>query len=170
MKQFQIKDNNLILRSKRAPLLITLILFIVAILFFIMPLFGMILYIANGDGFHVGFLFALFFFGILGFYMLRLALWNTYGNEVITFTDNYIHYVADYEWFKDGKKEREIVPSRINFSIRQIGYVDDNKGALVINLNDDDILCVTKMPTDQLEELVLKLFSLKERFISSNEK
>src|SRR5690554_7495025 len=81
MKQYQIEGNKLILKVKKSPLFIRIIFFTVAILFFIMPLAGMLMYISLGNGFHIGFLMGFFFFGIMGFYILRMALWNTYGRS-----------------------------------------------------------------------------------------
>lgn len=115
----------------------------------------MILGLAMGKGMHIGYLIGLFFFGLLGFYMLRVTLWNTYGKETITFENNNITYIADYGWFKDGKKQIEF-KKPLMYSIRQIGYEDDNKGGLVMGL-EEPFMCVTKMPNAELEELIEKL-------------
>jgi len=156
MKQYQLNGNVLTLNVKKAPAFLRSVMFLFAFLFFIMPLAGMVLYMAIGNGFHIGFLFGMFFFGLMGFYLLRIALWNTYGNEVISITKNHINYIADYGWFKDGKKQNEIT-APIVYSIRQIGYEDDNTGGLVIGLEEPYIICATKMPIDELQELIAKL-------------
>lgn len=156
MKQYQLNGNILTLNVKKAPLFVRSVMFLFAFLFFLMPLMGIIIYMARGYGFHIGFLFMLFFFGILGFYMLRMALWNTYGNEIITLNKNQINHTADYGWFKDSKKPKEI-KTPIVYSIRKIGYEDDCTGGLVIGLEEPNIVCVTKMPVKELQELIAKL-------------
>lgn len=114
--------------------------------------------LAFGKGLHVGYIIGIFFFGIMGFYMLRLSLWNTYGRETITFNSTEIIYTADYGWFTDGKKQKEISGS-IELSTRQIGYEDDDTRGLVIGL-DEPIICVTKLPGAELKELIEKLNNL----------
>lgn len=156
MKQYQLNNNVLTLKVKRAPLFVRSIMFLFAFLFFLVPLTGMILGLAMGKGMHIGYLIGLFFFGVMGFYLLRIALWNTYGLETITFKKDKIEYIADYGWFKDGKKQKEI-NRNVEFGIRQIGYEEDNKGGLVIGLEEPNIICATKMPNEELEELIDKL-------------
>lgn len=179
MKQFELQNNILRLRVKKAPVLIRIFLFLFAFLLFTGPLFGVITSAANGGGFHLGFFAVIFIFGLLGFYLLRNALWNTYGEELIQFNGHEISYEANYGWFKDGKKVVKI--EVIHFSIRTIGYVDENLGMLIIsnsdlNLKSSDtrqldqitnegdikIESVVKMPIDQLEELIGLLESAVE--------
>lgn len=157
-KQYELNSNVLVLRVKKASLFVRSVMFFFTFLFFFLPLTGMILGLAMGKGMHIGYLIGLFIFGLLGFYMLRISLWNTFGKETITFNNKNITYVADYGWFKDGKKEKEIADS-IAFSVRPIGYEDDNKGGLIIGL-DEPIMCVTKMSNAELEELIDKLNDL----------
>ncbi len=97
----------------------------------------------------------------MGFYLLRIALWNTYGKEEITFNGSNIEYFADYGWFKDSIKPKEIVP--LVYSIRQIGYEEDKKGALVIGKADRAIECVTKMKSIEIEELIGRLKSINDQ-------
>jgi len=78
----------LILTGEKSPVFVRSIMFLFAFLFFLMPLTGIVLYIASGNAFHIGFLFVLFFFCLIGFYLLRIALWITYGNEVILCNKN----------------------------------------------------------------------------------
>lgn len=155
MEQYQFDDNKVILKVKQSPILVRVFMFSFAFLFFLMPLTGIFVYMSFGNRFHIGFLFGLFFFGIMGFYLLRIALWNTYGKEIISLNQNKISYSADYGWFKDGEKQKEI--DEVNmFSFRQIGYEEEQKGTLVIG-NTDPILCVTKMSIDELQELIDQL-------------
>lgn len=158
-KQVQLNGNQLLLTVKKAPVFVRLTLFIFAFLAFLMPLLGMVFYISDGNGFHIGFLFGFFFFGVIGFYLLRIALWNTYGKEVVTFHRSELTYLANYGWFSGSEKriERDNV---ITFSTRKIGYEDQNKGGLVVEISGTTIQCVTKMPIVQLEDLVNELSEL----------
>jgi hypothetical protein len=118
---------------------------------------GMISALAAGQSFHIGFVFGIGIFGLLGFYMLRIFLWNTYGHEIITFNGNTFTYEADYGWFKDGKPPVEINP--IVFSHKQIGYESEQIGVLVIGNSGSGIECVSQLPLKELEELISALRS-----------
>jgi hypothetical protein len=153
--QYELNKNQLELRVKKAPLFVRAVMFFFTILFFLLPLTGMILGLAMGKDMHFGYILGIFVFGILGFYMLRISLWNTYGKEIITFENNNITYIADYGWFKDGKKQYEYTQPLV-YSLRQIGFEEDNNGGLVIEL-EEPITCVTKMPIAELQDLIDKL-------------
>lgn len=153
--QYELNKNVLTLRVKKTPPIIRGIFFFLTFVFAALPLTAVIASITNGDGFHFIFVVSLGIFGLITFYMLRLSLWNTYGKEVIKFEKGMVNYEADYGWFKDGAKSKEI--KELTFSIHSIGYEEDNKGVLIIDEGEDQIRCVTKMPKDQLEELILKL-------------
>jgi len=154
-KQYELKNNVLILRVKKAPIFVQVIMFFFTSLFFLLPLAAIIFGFTMGKGMHFGYFILLIVFGALGFYMLRLSLWSSRGREIISFQKGTITYIADYGWFKDGKQEREITDS-VEYSIRKIGYTDDNTGGLVIEL-DKPINCVTKMAVVEIEELIFKL-------------
>jgi len=126
-----------------------------ASLCFLLPIIGIFISFLMGSGFHVGFLVGMGLFGLMGFYLLRVSLWNTYGSEIIHIENQTITYVANYGWFKDEKQSQEINP--IFFTIKQVGYVEDNKGALVIGTGTTSIECATKMSVDDLTELIDKL-------------
>lgn len=155
MKQFELKNNHLILNSKPSPLFVRILILFFSLISILLPIGGMIGSMASGSGFHFGFLISIGFFGLIGFYLLKVFLWNSYGKETILFNTNNITYEADYKWFKDGKKITDI--DSPNFSIKPIGYEDENFGALIINSKNETIESVVKMPNDQLEELISKL-------------
>jgi len=155
MKQFELKNNHLTLTSKASPLLVRILILFCSLISIILPVAGMIGSMVNGNRFHFGSLIATGLFGLLGFYLLRVFLWNSYGKEVISFNQNNVIYEADYKWFKDGKKIKDI--DSPNYSIRSIGYEDENFGSLVISSDQYSIESVIKMPTEQLEDLILKL-------------
>lgn len=155
MKQYEIKGDDVILRVKQAPVFVRGLLFVVAFLFFIHPFVGIIFYAPFGEGFHFWYFIWLVVYGVLGFYLLRLALWNTYGKEKITISKNSINYFVDYGWFKDRIKQSK-TEAPITFSINPIGHTD-KRGRLVIGQNDTAINSAIRMPLPQLQELISKL-------------
>ncbi len=158
MNQFDLQANKLCLKVRKTPVIIRIVLFVFAFAFFVFPIISLLFSISNGNGLKFGYFIFIGCFGLMGFYLLRVSLWNTYGNEVIEILANKIIYEADYGWFKDGKKEVAYVG--LNYSIKSIGYEDENKGVLVIHTDDTQIESVVKMPIPQLEELIKKLKAL----------
>lgn len=155
MKQYEIKGSNLTLRVKQAPVFVRGLLFVVAFLFFIHPLVGIIFYAPFGGGFHFWYFIWFAVYGVLGFYLLRLALWNTYGKEKITIGKNSVNYFVDYGWVKDKIKEAKI-DAPITFSVNLNGY-SDRRGRLMIGHNDNLINSAVRMPLEQLQELIGEL-------------
>ena len=153
MIQYNFDNNILILKVKKSPFFVRVVLFFFSFAFFLFPLIGMILTITMRGRFYIGFLFVIILFGLFGFYLLRLSLWNTYGVETIIFNKSTIRYEVNYGWFKDGKKEINL--SDINYTIKTIGYEEDEIGTLIItNINNNKIESVVKIPKRQIEELI----------------
>ena len=155
MKQYHIENNQLTLYVKRSPALMRIFMFVFSFLFFILPIAGMIDYASSGKGMHFSFFVIIFIFSLLGFYLLRLALWNTYGKEELKFSNKTITYQANYGWFNDGIKTVDIEP--LNFTILPVGYEEDKKGVLIIGENECIVECVTKMPVSELKKLIAEL-------------
>ncbi len=155
MDSYLIEENKLTLQVKKSPLFIRSMLFLFSFLSFLLPLGGMIGYMAINKGFHVSFLIGLFIFSLMGIYLLRIALWNTYGKEEITFNGKHISYLVDYGWFKDALKVKEIDP--ICYSSKPIELGDNNQAVLVIGGNEDKFECVTRIPTIEIEKLIAEL-------------
>ena len=158
MAQAKLENNVLTLKVKKSPYLIRILLFVFSFLFFVAPFLGMLISIQLGNKFHIGFVIGIIVFGLLGFYMLRISLWNSFGKETIVFHKSEIIYEADYKWFKDGKKASKINPPY--FSIIPIGYKEDNIGALFIcDENENEFIeSVVKIPIEQLEGLIDTLY------------
>ena len=156
MSSYVFENNKLILSVKKSPFLVRVVLFSLSFLSFLSPFIGIILTLILGGRFHFGFLIGVVFFGLIGFYMLRNSLWNTYGKEVILFEkNNQVQYEADYGWFKDGNKKINL--DFLKFSIRPVGYTEDNLGALVVGDETNSVESVVKIPIKQLEELIMIL-------------
>lgn len=159
---FSLNENELVLSVKKAPLFVRAVIFLLALISLLLPLVGLTLRVASGDGFHFGFLLMMLLFGAMGFYLLRLTLWNTYGKETIHFTKNKIEYLSDYGWFK-GTRKQLTIESSATFSIQKLGYEDDQIGTLVISENANKICCATKQSLDDLSDLIIALNALQEK-------
>ncbi len=153
MKQYEIEGNTLTLRVKKGPIIIRSVLFLIAFLFFVAPLISIAVAASNKSGLKLGHILGPILFGLMGFYLLRLALWNTYGKEIITFDNSSLNYIADYGWFKDGRKHKPL-DDEIEFTIQKVGYEEDYKGKLLINFSKDQLQCVTVMSVYELEMLI----------------
>lgn len=160
MSQIEFKENQLVMRVKKSPLLGRILLYVITFLSIALPLGGFIVNMISNVGLNFFYILFLFIFGLIAFYMLRVSLWNTYGKESIEFGKNKLTYAADYHWFKD--KVKEFTFENINYDIKPIGYEEDNKGVLVIKFDDDKVLeTVTKVSISDLESLIADLQSGK---------
>lgn len=132
-------------------------MFFFAFAFFVFPLLGILVGVLTGGGLQIGYFIGIGIFGLMGFYLLRVALWNTYGEETIEILENKVVYEASYGWFKDSKKE--IVISATKYSCKLVGYEEDNEAVLVISSENDQLESVIKMPMHQMEALLFILSS-----------
>ena len=126
-------------------------MFISSCAFFVGPILSMI----SAGKLHLAFFFGAIIFGLIGFYLLRIALWNTYGEEIFLFDECQISYEADYRWFKDAK--RIIETGDIELISKPVGYIEDKKGVLTVVVNSQELESVVKMPLEQLEKMILQL-------------
>lgn len=152
MKQYYIEYNQLILKVKKSPVVVRIILYIVTFLFIFLPIIGFLSAMNDGSELKFGMFISIGVFGLISFYMLRVSLWNTFGHEIITFETDRITYKADYCWFTDRIKEYEI--NKPLFEIIQIGYESDSIGVLLIHNDENYIQTVTKIPIKELENLI----------------
>ena len=130
-----------------------------------MPITGLVTRIVMGGGFHIVFLFTIAFFGLLGFYLLKIVLWNSFGREIISLNNLKTTFISDYKYFQN-KVEIENLDFT-SFSFTPVGYKEDNLGALVIG--DDDIILesVVKIPINQLEELIIEILKANNQIDNS---
>lgn len=158
MTQYNLKGETLILRVKKAPIIVSVMLFALAFVSFILPLTGLIFGVFMGHGFHFGYLIGLFLFGLIGYYLLRVSLWNTYGQEILKFGRSTIVYQADYGWFKDGAQH--ISRKDVICYTEKLGYEADDTGVLIITNTTEAIRSVVKMPTSEIETLLKHITTL----------
>jgi hypothetical protein len=155
MQQFNFRNNILNIKVKKSPLAVRIIMFFFAFAFFLFPVLGTIVGILTGGGLEIGYFIGIGIFGLMGFYLLRVSLWNTYGEETIEIFSDRVIYEASYGWFKDGKKE--IIISVPKYSFKSVGYEEDNEGVLVISEGESQLESVVKMPMEQIEALLFIL-------------
>lgn len=155
MQQYNFKNGILNLKVKRSPLLVRVTMFFFAFFFFAFPVLGVLLDMMTGSRLQFGYFVAIGILALLGFYLLRVSLWNTYGEENIEILYYKITYEANYGWFKDGKKEFDILAP--NYTFKTVGYEEDYMGVLVISSEKPQFESVVKMPLAQLEELIFIL-------------
>lgn len=155
MNQYNFKNNILNLKVKRSPLTVRIVMFFFAFAFFVFPVFGAIVGMLMGSGLQFGYFIGIGLFSLMGFYLLRVSLWNTYGEENIEILANKVVYEANYGWFKDGKKE--LVISAPTYSFKSVGYEEDNEGVLVISSENAQIESVVKMSIHEIEALLFIL-------------
>ncbi|WP_413511857.1 hypothetical protein [Myroides odoratus] len=156
MDQIEFNDTTLVLKVKKSNLFVRTILYVITFLAAALPLGGFVVNFVNEGAFKFFNLIFLLLFGLVFFYMLRISLWNTCGKEVIKIMDKKLQYTADYHWFKNRVKEFSF--KEIQFTLRQVGYEEDNKGVLVINFDNEATLeTVTKLDLVQLNTLISQL-------------
>lgn len=161
MKKYEIIGKLVVLHSGKAPVFPRVMMFFFSFISFLLPIFGIILSIISKNGIHFGHFLSLVIFGLLGFYLLRVVLWNTYGKETFNFENDLISYEADYGWFKD--RVKEISKDGLTFSIQKVGYEDENKAVLTMNSGSQKIKSATKMVTEDIEELLSKLHGILDQ-------
>ncbi|MFT5848811.1 MAG: hypothetical protein ACJARX_000092 [Psychroserpens sp.] len=85
MAQYQLKENKLTLSVKPSPIFVRILMFAFSFMLFILPVSGMISSISEVKGIQSGFFISIFVFGLMVFYLLRIALWNTYEKKELVF-------------------------------------------------------------------------------------
>lgn len=94
-------ENQITLKVKKTKKFLFLNLIFLS-LFGILGVFFIILIIfSNGTEGAFGYIVIFLIYIASSIYLLRLALWNRYGKEILTFQNNQIIYTADYKLFKD---------------------------------------------------------------------
>jgi hypothetical protein len=151
MKQISFDTKKLTLKVK-TYLAVKILFWFMTIVMFFGPLIGVILSLADGNGFHVKYLFGLAFSYAIAYYVLKYALWNTWGKEIFEFNKNQIVYTIDYKLFK---QKREFEKTEIvSFGYAPFGYVEDNKGRLYIRLKGESIDSAVTIPIPDLQPLI----------------
>jgi hypothetical protein len=81
MNQYLFENNQLKLKAYKRPFLFRLVLFSITFLCFALPLFGIIFNVIIVSGIKLGGILAFGLFCLIGFYLLRMSLWNSCGRN-----------------------------------------------------------------------------------------
>lgn len=137
-KRYTFNNNILELYVKKSPLIGRGFLLFLAFVMVALPLLGMVLNFIDGNAFHFGYLIGLGLFSLVGFYFVRLFLWNTYGKEVIEIGDSTVSYYVDYHYFKGN--QQVIRYEGLSYSIVPIGFEEEQIGNLLITASEKDYI------------------------------
>ncbi|MEQ9312262.1 MAG: hypothetical protein RJQ05_06940 [Cytophagales bacterium] len=148
-------DDQINIKVENPPKVIISILAFVMIILGILPIFGTIILILNQEGLHFVLLMIYIVFWGSGFYLLRVVLWNIYGQEILILERNRIIYIADYKLFKDGKKELEID----NLTSDIIAHPRNPKGKnkLLLKNNSSSLETVLDISKNEIEKIIEKI-------------
>jgi hypothetical protein len=162
MNQFSLEGKTLKLMVEKRSIAIRTISYFITFLCFALPIFMLTIDAKDEEGIHFVSIVLLGLFSLIGFYVLRLSLWNHYGTELINFDGQQISYTADYGWFKD--KVKTLENKDIVYSIKfKESQVNDNKvldsqkkefGVLVISNGISEIESVVDLPAEELDRLI----------------
>ena len=152
MKNYTFTDNNLILRTPNSPLVLRIFLYLITLITGLLVISKLEHLVFSGDEIKILDLGILGIYGLIFFFILRISLWNTFGSENITISDNKIEYYADYGWFKDNKKSFEL--NNTTFELLKVGNEKDNKAVLIIHNGEDKIQTVSEQPLSDLENII----------------
>ncbi len=151
--RFTVEGNKITLFVKKSPLLIRVVLLLLAFLCVVLPLMGIVMNAMEGNDFHLKYLLALGVFSLLGFFLLRLFLWNSYGKEVIEINDSSLTYYADYYWFKGNQQQLSMEELTIDFVA--VGFREEQIGQLLF-ISSETILLESSvnMPIPDLIKII----------------
>ena len=159
-KKYTLNNNILELYVKKSPPIGRGFILFLAFVMVALPIMGMVFNFLDGGAFHFGFIIGLGLFSLVGFYFVRLFLWNTYGKEVITIGETTVSYYVDYHYFKGN--QQEITYEELVFEIEQIGFEEEKLGRLIIAANDKDFIhSSVNMDLRELEEVIRKLTAVE---------
>lgn len=144
---FSLSDDSMILElnspgNAKKKTAANVILFL-AILTFIMPVLALfLLLIPGGFGISFSHFIILAIFWALGFYLIRLVLWNKCGKEVFMVSKGrFIHY-NDYKYFKDNYKEIELT-KHTRWEMLTECDIDSPGEVSLMQLRIDDVMIVS---------------------------
>ena len=146
-----------IIRTKRTPTIVILIMGFVALIGFIMPptvfIFNFILDLDLG----FGFLFTILIGFGTGYYLTKLILWNTFGLEKFIISNRKAEYYCDFKIFKSNRKIIEN-PFTVKYltNIKNSANVNRENifGRLIIESSDDKIESQIDLPIRLLDDLL----------------
>ena len=117
----------------------------------IIPIISTIAVATWGLGFNIGIVISYVIFWGIGFFLLRIFLWNSYGKEILTLNKHKIFYIADYKYFKDGSQELDLTDLAIE--IINEDKPEKSIGRLHLKNNSGNIETVLKVDISKLKQI-----------------
>ncbi|SRX76100.1 hypothetical protein AEQU3_03098 [Aequorivita antarctica] len=153
--QAEFIGNQLFIKGNKSPIVVRITLIIVLLICLLIPIAITITLMSERKGPHFGIFLSFIFFWGIGFYMLRIILWNTFGREVLTFEDDKISYEADYRYFRDGKTSI----STKDIEVVAVPTIDESAklGILIFTNENQHIDTVLRVPFDKMTELAAEV-------------
>lgn len=155
MQSSSFENSTLTLCVTPSPIWIRGIFGFISFLFFTLPLTAIIRNAIEGNGPTFKSVFALVLFSVLGFYMLRIFLWNHQGREIIEWQPEQITYTAHYGWFIGEKKVIKNQDVTYHFLPTDEGGIDT--ALLQLTNGIDTLETVIKLPKDTWQVLLNKM-------------
>ena len=149
--QIEISGSRLTIFTKKTPVFIRIVLTLILTILTLIPLAATFFVLTYGDGPHIGIVFSFILCWGVGFYLLRITLWNSVGREVLNLEAKKISYMADYRLFKDGRQE--ISTTDLETEIIYEDEPNSPVGRLRLKNNTDVIETVIRAKIAELEEL-----------------
>jgi hypothetical protein len=111
---------------------------------FIVPVVATIAILANGDGFKAGIIISYIISWLVGYYLLRIVLWNSYGKEIVVIDSESLNYYCDYKYFKSNQQELKL--SKLKIEIQK----QEDSGVFVFSNQDEKIQMVIPVSMQDL--------------------
>ncbi|MGJ3235111.1 hypothetical protein [Marivirga sp.] len=157
--QINIDNSRLIIKVDKSPLIIRIILSLILVVSFLIPFIAIFISINYTEGLQFGIIITFLIFWGIGFYILRVVLWNGYGKEILTLNSEKVSYIADYKLFRDGYQELDTKNLSVNIIVDSNS--SESKGYLKLQNKKDFI--ETNLKTRQSDLNLLK-FEIEKRY------
>lgn len=156
MKTYQLQNNQLQLYVPPSSKIGRGFIAFLGVIIFVMPIFGMVLGLTLGAEFHIMHLVGIGLSTLIAYHFYKLYYWNTCGKEVLTFSENKVHYHADYGKFISNKQEFTF--ENLTFHVKPVGYEKERLGVLLLEVGEKKYIeTVVVLPLATLHEIVEKL-------------
>ena len=141
---------NMVISQGKAPFSIRLFLGIFMLVGFLTPVISLV--VSFYKDLEIGFSFiTTVIIGLLvGFYLLRLILWNTYGKEILMVSADRIDYHCDYRYFRGNKKSLQDRPFRFSTAYTR----DEHYGKIKVENDSDAFTTQVEIPQKKLLEAI----------------
>jgi hypothetical protein len=164
-KRYKLQDHTLELYVKKSPVLVRGTFLFLAFLSIVLPLAGIILSAIAGTDFHMKYIIILGVCSLIGFFFIRLFLWNSYGKEVFEWKATSLSYYVDYLWFKGNHQHFSFEQLTVDYVVA--GFQEEEIGHLLfVAMETEFIESAVNLPIPDLLEIIETLVALSRPKIS----